>query len=61
MKKSHISRDDRYHVQAGPPRQLVDLGLILFGAPMTSLLSNNQAKNRWTVLHSIENTYKWGL
>ena len=33
MKKSHISRDDRYHVQAGPPRELVDLGLNFIRAP----------------------------
>ena len=27
MKKSHISRDDRYHVQTGPPTELADPGL----------------------------------
>ena len=29
--------------------------------PMTSLFSNNKPKNQWTVLQSVENTYKRGL
>ena len=33
MKKSHISRDDQYHVQAGPPRKLADPGLNFIRAP----------------------------
>ena len=36
-------------------------GKVSFGAPMTSLFSNNKTKNRWTVLQSVENTYKRGL
>ena len=35
--------------------------LILFGAPMTSLFSNNKTKNRLTVLQRVENTSKRGL
>ena len=31
--KSHISRDARYHVQAGPPRELADPGLHFIQAP----------------------------
>ena len=33
MKKSHISRDDRCHVQAGPPRELADPRLNFIWAP----------------------------
>ena len=29
-------------------------GKVLFGAPMTSLFSNNKTKNRWTVLQSVD-------
>ena len=34
---------------------------ISFGAPMTSLFSNNKTKNRWTARQSVEKTYKRGL
>ena len=36
-------------------------GKIILGAPMMSLFSNNKTKNRWTVLQSVDNTYKQGL